>query len=88
MQTKCDVCKKDCACKGCTKNNTCKYVSNDQCKVVVTCGMRKSWADDIMKKIYGKGVIVWHTKIVKGMLTQLPGLQWQQQPKKNRTLKN
>lgn len=50
MQTKCDVCKKDCACKGCTKNNTCKYVSNDQCKVVVTCGMRKSWADDIMKK--------------------------------------
>lgn len=60
MQTKCDVCKKDCVCKGCTKNNTCKYVSNDQCKVVVTCGM----------------------------LTQLPGLQWQQQPKKNRTLKN
>ena len=50
MQTKRDVYKKDCACKGCTKNNTCEFVSHDLCKVVVNCSMRKSWADDIMKK--------------------------------------
>lgn len=50
MKTKCDMCKKDCACKGCTKNNTCKYTSDEQCKAVVNCAMCKSWAGYIMKK--------------------------------------
>ena len=50
MQTKCDMCKKDCVCKGCSKNNVCRYVKSDQCKIVSNCGMYKSWADNFMKK--------------------------------------
>lgn len=50
MMTKCDSCKKDCACKGCTKNDKCKHATSDKCRLVSSCGMRKSWADGIMKK--------------------------------------
>ena len=48
--TKCDVCKKNCSCVGCSKNDTCKYAAEENCKVTSSCGMRRSWVDGFMKK--------------------------------------
>jgi hypothetical protein len=41
MQTKCDVCEKDCVCKSCQKSIDCKYSTQENCKVCVECGKYK-----------------------------------------------
>lgn len=50
MMIKCNECKKDCVCKGCNKNDSCRYTRTDNCKVTTSCGMRRSWTDNFMSR--------------------------------------
>ena len=48
---KCDVCKKDCICKYCVKQNSCKHLKEEKCKVRKQCGMYKEhWCNHLMQR--------------------------------------
>ena len=52
--TKCDVCEKDCLCKRCTKNDTCKWSTEIKCKVTTKCGKVKTVFDSIIDDVMGR----------------------------------
>ena len=50
MQTKCDLCDKNCVCHSCNKNINCKFSTQEDCKICYECGRFEPF--DYIKEIY------------------------------------
>ena len=50
VKTKCDACKEKCICRVCSKNDTCKHSTREDCKKCLECGHYKSFFDDMRQR--------------------------------------